>query len=450
MRLLSTMRKLPFNKMRGEASRVVPHDEFLELCAISTSGQLTEVERQHLEVHLSECTGCREAMRQYNAIVEEAIPAVASEYLKDEEAALDGSWSQNSAIANLLGRLARDEHSAEGEERWRYPSSCQMFSFAISDTWRHIWTLSAAGILLFLALGTLAYRLGLLHGASVASIATPTEESTLGVLKQRLSDPEGEQEVTRTQAKERDGLIAELHRNLQRQSDEMSHVKREQQRLEGDLRDAELGRQSLLQERSELAQKSETAEVQMQGLEERAAAVEKQVSEDTVRMTELQTQIQDLTRLLEARNKKIDEQEELLAHDRDIRELMGARNLYIAEVYDVERSGATRKAFGRVFYTKGKSLVFYAYDLDQQTAIKDASTFQAWGMRGTDRQQAVSLGIFYEDNASKRRWVLKTSDPTLLERVDAVFVTVEPNGGSRKPSTKRLLFAYLGVGANHP
>ena len=65
---------------------------------------------------------------------------------------------------------------------------------------------------------------------------------------------------------------------------------------------------------------------------------------------------------------------------------------------------------------------FYAYDLDQQTNIKNPSTFQAWGMRGTDRQRALSLGIFYEDIASKKRWVLKTSDP---------------------------LFAYLRFGANH-
>jgi len=325
-----------------------------------------------------------------------------------------------------------------------------MLSFASSDAWRHIWTLSAAGILLFIALSILAYRLGLLHGASIASIATRTEDSTPGVLEQRLSDADGEYEVARAQIKERDGLIADLHRDMQRQSDEISHLKREQHRLEGDLRDAELGRQSLLQERYELAQKSEAAQVQMQELQERAAAVEKQAAEDTVRAMASQTQVQDLTQLLEARNKKIDEQEELLAHDRDIRELIGARDIYIAEVYDVERNGETRKAFGRVFYTKGKSLVFYAYDLDQQTAIKNASTFQAWGMHGTDRQQAVSLGIFYEDNAAKRRWVLKTSDPTLLEQVDAVFVTVEPNGGSRRPSTKRLLFAYLGVGANHP
>jgi hypothetical protein len=58
-----------------------------------------------------------------------------------------------------------------------------------------------------------------------------------------------------------------------------------------------------------------------------------------------------------------DQQQELLSHDRDIRELMGARELYVAEVYDVEKNGETQKAFGRVFYTKGKSLIFYAYDL---------------------------------------------------------------------------------------
>jgi hypothetical protein len=57
------------------------------------------------------------------------------------------------------------------------------------------------------------------------------------------------------------------------------------------------------------------------------------------------------------KDKAINQQEELLAHDRDIRELMGGRDLYISEVYDVDGTGTTRKLYGRVFYTKGKSLV---------------------------------------------------------------------------------------------
>src|SRR6202035_3842083 len=94
----------------------------------------------------------------------------------------------------------------------------------------------------------------------------------------------------------------------------------------------------------------------------------------------------------------IDQQQEFLSNDRDIRELMGARDLYVTEVYDMARTGETQKAFGRVFYTRGKSLVFYAYDLDQRPGRKDARTFQAWGQRGRYRTEALNLGMFYEDN----------------------------------------------------
>lgn len=43
-------------------------------------------------------------------------------------------------------------------------------------------------------------------------------------------------------------------------------------------------------------------------------------------------------------------------------------------MYDVAKNGATRKPFGRIFYTKDKSLIFYGYDLDQQPGIHDTST----------------------------------------------------------------------------
>lgn len=58
---------------------------------------------------------------------------------------------------------------------------------------------------------------------------------------------------------------------------------------------------------------------------------------------------------------------------------MGARDLYIAEVHDVAGTGKTDKTYGRVFYTKGKSLMFYAYDLDSQPGLRNVNTFQVWG-----------------------------------------------------------------------
>jgi hypothetical protein len=95
-------------------------------------------------------------------------------------------------------------------------------------------------------------------------------------------------------------------------------------------------------------------------------------------------------------------------------------------------------------------LIFYAYDLDHQTELKQAGTFQAWGRRGPDQAQAINLGVFYEDSAAKKRWILKCDDPKMLAQIDAVFVTVEKPGGSHKPSGKSLLFAYLRVDPNHP
>jgi hypothetical protein len=185
-------------------------------------------------------------------------------------------------------------------------------------------------------------------------------------------------------------------------------------------------------------------------LQQKLESLAQQSAQDAARAKGSDAKVSDLTRELQEQQGALEQRDELLAHDRDIRELMGARDLYIAEIYDVAGTGETKKPYGRVFYTRGKSLIFYAYDLDQQTELKRASTFQAWGRRGPDRQQAINLGVFYEDNATRKRWILKCDDPKTLAQIDAVFVTVEPNGGSHKPSSKTLLFAYLKVNPNHP
>ena len=178
--------------------------------------------------------------------------------------------------------------------------------------------------------------------------------------------------------------------------------------------------------------------------------LEQKRSEDAIHAASLETRVAELSRAVADRDRSTNELQELLAKDRDIRELMAARNLVITEVYDVARTGKTEKAFGRVFYTKGKSLVFYAYDLNDQPGLNEASTYQAWGSRGTDQAQAFNLGMFYEDNVAKKQWVVKFNDKKKLDQIDTVFVTVEPHGGSERPTGKPLLYAYLKVAPNHP
>ena len=102
----------------------------------------------------------------------------------------------------------------------------------------------------------------------------------------------------------------------------------------------------------------------------------------------------------------------------------------------------------------GATYVLYdgkkAYDLNNQPGLREAGTYQAWGSRGTDQAQAFNLGMFYEDNVAKKRWVVKFNDKKKLDQIDAVFVTVEPHGGSERPTGKPLLYAYLKVAPNHP
>ena len=84
-----------------------PHDEFLELCAVSTSGQLSEEEQNRLKEHLAVCPACREAIREYESVVNDAIPAIGAE----QSSRIDPGpgFSQSKAEKAFFERLAKEE-----------------------------------------------------------------------------------------------------------------------------------------------------------------------------------------------------------------------------------------------------------------------------------------------------------------------------------------------------
>ncbi|MFZ0737544.1 MAG: hypothetical protein WAM96_10685 [Candidatus Acidiferrales bacterium] len=136
--------------------------------------------------------------------------------------------------------------------------------------------------------------------------------------------------------------------------------------------------------------------------------------------------------------------------DADAKELFGARDLHIVDVYDVDTNGKTRRSYGRVYYVERKLLIFYAFDLQDKKHNRAAAGFQAWGYRQPSDSKPESLGLFDVDDASANRWVLKVNDRRVLERIDAVFVTLEPPDGSPSPRGRKLLYANLAGPANHP
>jgi len=433
-----------------------PHDEFLELCAVSTSGQLTREEQARLDEHLASCPPCREALREYQAVADQAMPAIGAL----ESASVDPgpAWSQSKAEKELFRRLREEDKRRLLPERQIETANSfrRILPVAPETTWRHVWMLYAAGILLFVTLGLCAYWVGMRRGTDLARSAPPADlpkaqgsSDALASLEAQLSDAAHERQIARAEAAEKGRALVALRQQLEQETREIKRLRDAQTQLESNMRGGEEQRDALTQQQKELAQKLDKAQIESQMLRAKMDSMTSDSAQQGTHAIALEAKIKELTRLLEDREKSIEQQEQLLAHDRDIRELMGARDLYIADVFDVDDNGATKKPYGRVFYTKGKSLIFYAYDLDQLGGRR-AQAFQAWGRRGPDFKQALNLGIFYEDNASKKRWVVKLDDPKTLAEIEGVFVTIEPHGGSEKPSGRPLLSAYLRLNANHP
>jgi hypothetical protein len=434
-------------------SEMEPHNRFLELCAISTSGDLTVEEQKILLGHLAECPECRQALKEFEAAAGIGMPLLHPHLSNTDslEPAAIPAQAAKAARGHAIGEMEtpRQEQEPVVESgAFRFPHRNGDRHMQVN--WNYVWMPFAAAVVLSVALAIYSFQVGKHKGQDVVRATPSTPDTRVDALEQRISDAGHDREVLRAQLVDRDRVIAELRRQVENQSAALNETKSAQTSLEQSLLGDRAEKQQVVQERSNLSQQLVSVQSSLQKTQAELDSLRQQRSQDQSRADSLAAQIKDLHGQLREQELELGKQQELLAHDRDIRDLMGARDLYIAEVYDVARDGQTQKPYGRVFYTKGKSLVFYAYDLDQQAGFKAASTFQAWGSRGLDKQQATSLGVFYEDNAAKKRWVLKFDDAKKLDQINAVFVTVEPNGGSHKPSGKPLLFAYLKVDPNHP
>ncbi len=438
-----------------------PHDEFLQLCAVATSGELTGEERKKLEEHLRVCPSCRRAMKEYETAVAGAVRALASDFLP-EETGDDPSWSVEKAETAFFERLKEENRSAQSDESSRRlnaeaPTGRRLTYRPSRIRWRELWMPFAACVLLALALGIAGYRMGVRRGKEIVQTIPSVPANPAGSLQERMSDAGHERAQLVVKLAEEDKIIGDLKRQLGELRALLSKLKTAGGEAKPSAHSTQEEKPSEKELRSQATEEYQAARGRSEELQKKIEDETEQRQQAATRVAALEGKVEELTQILRDRERTVDQQQaeiskqqEFLEHDRDIRELMGARDLYIAEVYDVARTGQTNRTYGRVFYTKGKSLIFYAYDLDQQAGIKNASSFQAWGRRGPDKTQALNLGIFYEDSAGKKRWMLKFDDPKTLDQIDAVFVTVEPNGGSHRPSGKQLLFAYLRVNPNHP
>jgi hypothetical protein len=433
------MSKIGQNGSSQGAWRLTPdsHEEFLELCALATTGELTAEEWTRLNEHLAHCSACLRASREFEEVVATAIPALAAESVPEE----CGENLLETCSIEQAEQTLRESLNAE-------PTSPKARSSAEPDSspLRLSPPLAVAAMILA-ACSLAAYQLGVHHERTIDDAAARVGMQTSNPVPHHGRSDGTAAPATGNNRKSKDERAA-LYKEQAHQL-ELNRLEKRQSQLEGELAKQSEELSQSVQDRVELNRRLTLAQANAESLEARLSQIDNQNSQAVAQSLAIKSQLNDLTAAFQEKSREIAHEQELLQHDRDIRNLIGARNLYMAEIYDVAKTGDTQKPFGRVFYTKDKSLIFYGYDLDQQHGLKKAHAFQAWG-RGVDRQHDISLGLLYQDDASQERWVLKFNNAKAISQIDAVFVTVEPEGGSSKPSGKPLLFTSLRIDPNYP
>lgn len=100
------------------------HERFLELCALATTGELSDRESNELRDHLAHCAECRAALRDYRLVAQRGMALIASESPIEAEPAFD----RDAARQVFLGAIAREDTLDQ-----RVPHNLSLFA---QDTWQ--------------------------------------------------------------------------------------------------------------------------------------------------------------------------------------------------------------------------------------------------------------------------------------------------------------------------
>ncbi len=412
-------------------------ERFEELCALAAIGELSASEFAELNEHLSGCEHCRKLYADFRRLSSHDIGAVAAGRRYGDESI--GAIDEAALLKDVLARAQRESVVTSDTSLCPESRKSRFLKIQLCSPLSRFLLRSAGAVACLAAVAASAYEFGYLQQtpgpAPIISNGANPAGQTPAPLKQ---GPDSDQQRKKLQA-QRDALQSSLAETRERY-------------------DTVLNQQKVLQTEIALAKER----LQREG--EELQSSRSQVEQSDTQIRELQAELRDAIptseneslALNELRNKlRKAEQESVLAaasgiQDTDAKNLFGARDLHIVDVYDVDGSGKTKRAFGRVYYAEKKLLLFYAFDLQAKQSARLTAGFQAWGYRQGDEDKPRNLGLFLMDDPTISRWVLKVNDTRVLERIDAVFVTLEPPNGSPSPSGRKLLYANLGGPPNHP
>ncbi|HEY1525940.1 MAG TPA: hypothetical protein VGH51_06840 [Candidatus Angelobacter sp.] len=424
------------------------HEHYQEICAVASIGQASGAELAELQQHMVSCPECRQRYSDFMEIQ-------ASHYAVTNG---EQELSASEAAACIDSALLRERFFKRAESQGIVITHVgtgptlpePRIRIFTSKKWAVLVARAVAAVFLIGAVALGGYLGGRgLQTAPVAqhSLNSPSiahGEADGQQLRSRLASLEAENLTLTTELESLKSSYARASSAFVRLQDDDAETKKQRFALSADLN----GRDETIDKLQKRVEESQADVASVRAEMERAQGGR---AEDQASLVESQVRIRDLSEQLAEKSSALEREKELLVAGRDVRELMASRNLHIVDVFDTDPKGKTRPAFGRIFLTEGKSLIFYAYDLNDPRVQSAGYHYRVWGKREGPSQRARSLGIFYSDDKSQKRWVLQYDDPKVLQEIDSVFVTLEPpNGNQTQPKGDKLMYAYLRGQANHP
>ena len=425
------------------------HEHYREVCAAASIGQATPAELLELEQHASECDACRQAYFDYLNLAAQQFAAAQS------DPKLSPGRAQESLNSELFERRFFERAEREGIQ---FSSDVgqqvqQLTPTAYASLWPKLRRTPLEAIAAVVVIG-LALSGGYFYGRGSFRTTLPDRQPTNSGSTAVASPP--------VELSER---IAELTATNLRLGAQITELKAALGKANQQLSSTETNLTSTSEDRKKLSADRDALEAQLKTVQDALASSQALVAsaqQDAAKQHDHasdleaglvadQVKIHDLSEQLSDKSAMLDQERQLLALGHDVSDLMGARNLHIVDVVDTDPRGKTQPAFGRIFFTEGKSLVFYAYDLSEAKMQKANYQYGVWAKKEGGDKQVQRLGIFYSDDKAQRRWVFKCNDPKILTEIDSVFVTLEPtNGDLVHPKGPNLMYAYLRGQPNHP
>jgi hypothetical protein len=402
------------------------HEQYEELCALAASGQASRDELADLRSHLETCPSCRSATYDFTQISAQALSQLAAKHLRCQ-------------IPSGMTRRFVARARSEGIELTR---ETMRQARAANRNWFFATVSAMAAVVLvagFLMIGRRRSPSVAVEHRSLPANQTTIPFPAAGSQDNRAENARLQQQLAATRLE-----MKFMSATIQEQRAEIESEMKAGDDLNSRLAEVEKGSALASSDRSQ----RDARIVELEGEVEKARS-EKNASDTTLVLQE--AELRELRKQVSDQSSARAEQQELAERGSDVRDLVVARNLHIIDVHDRDGDGKSQRAFGRIFYTEGKSLIFYAYDLTDPRKVDAKVSFYVWGERLGLEKPIRSLGIFHNDDANDGRWVLTFDDPQILAQINSVFVTVESSKKTvKEPGGRRVLFAFLGDKPNHP